>query len=408
MSLGITISNDCKRTVFFVVLVFLACVSTLSAQTLRERMELLNPASVQDTATRVPKQTGKRYAILCTQTHSLDYLTGLPKEDRLYPILYCSLKFMNDICRELGSFDGGFFVLGGINLTRENVFGVFKGLAEATKPDDEIFIYWQGHGGTGLPNTDGTEPDGYDEYLYLYETDNSSHEATRKTSITDDDFGHLIALLEGRRIMLVIEACHAGGMLESEKAGSANTMGMKTFQSEPFTSETWEELKRNPFPNSKTPDFRTLTGIRSDLKRQSETAQPATLRDALMGINAKSDAKGLRMTRFLTKSFDHAKDISRNQPKLAAIFTCKKDQVSTAVAYEDEEKGIILSPVALAFLLTVAKDPADMEKSVFFSEFCDFAKEVIKKLMERREDDVQTPVLVDTLGPAYLRLPQNP
>jgi len=115
------------------------------------------------------------------------------------------------------------------------------------------------------------------------------------------------------------------------------------------------------------------------------------------------------MTRFLTKSVERAKDISRTQPKLVAVFTCKEEESSYAGAYINKDKGIFLDSAAYAFALTVALGEEEFVKDknrVHFSEFGDCVKVVIKNLKEELEV-VQTPVFVDTLGPAYLRPPTS-
>lgn len=396
-----------SRLIYAGILFIVSFASTLDAQTFKDALE--RPASPErHDESSGPKNTGKRYAILCTQTHGFDYLTGLPKEDRLYRFSYCSLDWMNDMCREFGAFDGGVAVLAGINLTRENVLGVFDLLAKKTKPNDEIFIYWHGHGGTGLPNTDGTEADGYDEFLVLFETDFSSAQAARKTSITDDDFGKMIASLKDRRILLAVETCHAGGLLQGETSG--NSRGIKSFHTKPFTLEAWEELQRNPFANSRRHDYAAVTGLQNVPVRNPNESRPATLQGALTGNRSKTSDNAVLMTRFLTKSVERAKDISQTQPKLTAIFTCKEAESSYAGAFIKKDKGIFLDSVAYAFVLTVALGKEDFVKDkdrVFFTEFGECAKVVIKNLMEELEDAVQTPVFVDTLGPAYLRPPKN-
>lgn len=110
--------------------------------------------------------------------------------------------------------------------TLRNIEGVInRSLPAATNPGDTVFIYWSGHGGR-TSNLDGTEPDGYDEYLVPHDGRLEPADAIRKTMLMDKTFGRWVQNLDGRRLIVIIDACHGGG--QSQGAIKAITAGDKT------------------------------------------------------------------------------------------------------------------------------------------------------------------------------------
>ena len=102
--------------------------------------------------------------------------------------------------------------------TRESIErAICQTLAEKTRPGDEVFIYWSGHGGR-CGDTGGDEDDGYDEYLTPYGCNLDSLQAIQQSVITDDVLGHWIQNLDGRRVAIVLDTCYAGGFHEGEKS----------------------------------------------------------------------------------------------------------------------------------------------------------------------------------------------
>ena len=63
----------------------------------------------------------------------------------------------------------------------------------AIHPGDTVLIYWAGHGGR-CANTDGTQPDGYDEYLVPFDGSLESDAAIKslKSSMTSLGFCFLM------------------------------------------------------------------------------------------------------------------------------------------------------------------------------------------------------------------------
>jgi hypothetical protein len=146
-----------------------------------------------------------------------------------------------DAMKQFGQLDEA-VVLVNERATLGNIEGaISRSLPAATNPGDAVFIYWSGHGGR-TSNLDGTEPDGYDEYLVPYNGRLEPAEAIRTTMLLDKTFGRWVQNLDGRQLTIIIDACHSGG--QSQGAIKALTGGDST---QPFRkfffATTWKRTK---------------------------------------------------------------------------------------------------------------------------------------------------------------------
>ena len=82
-------------------------------------------------------------------------------------------------------------------------------LPRLTQPGDTVFLFWSGHGGR-------TE-DRQKEFLVPYDGSNRNIE---KTMLMDEAFGRWIQELDGRKVLVIIDACHSGGMAARAKSRS--------------------------------------------------------------------------------------------------------------------------------------------------------------------------------------------
>lgn len=93
--------------------------------------------------------------------------------------------------------------------TRSRILGeVQDWLVDGTKPGDEVFLYFSGHGSQQF-DSGGDEPDGRDETLVPAD---ASLDGRRRLAgmITDDEMAALLGRLAGRRVHVVLDAGHAG------------------------------------------------------------------------------------------------------------------------------------------------------------------------------------------------------
>lgn len=88
-----------------------------------------------------------------------------------------------------------------------------KKLPAATLPGDTVFLYWSGHGGRCAGDT----PTGHSEFLVPYDGSLASLEEARKTMLLDETFGRWLQQLDGRRVVLIFDACYSAGVARDPK-----------------------------------------------------------------------------------------------------------------------------------------------------------------------------------------------
>ncbi len=116
-----------------------------------------------------------------------------------------------EIMKKCGKLEGG-RLLTNKDATLANIRDAIKSLIESTKPGDEVFIYWSGHGAR-CADENGDEKDGYDEYLVPYDFRMNDP----NTRLVDDEFGRIIQDFDGRRVVVILDTCHSGGLSEATK-----------------------------------------------------------------------------------------------------------------------------------------------------------------------------------------------
>jgi hypothetical protein len=87
----------------------------------------------------------------------------------------------------------------------------------ATRPGDTVIIYWSGHGAR-CADDNGDEKDGFDEYLVPYDGRLDDLDTIRRTMVLDDAFGRWLQEWDGRRIVVVLDACHSAGLSDGGKS----------------------------------------------------------------------------------------------------------------------------------------------------------------------------------------------
>ena len=100
---------------------------------------------------------------------------------------------------------------------------ITRWLPSVTQPGDTVFIYFSGHAGTS-PNRDGTEADGQDELIGPYDTEAGTDGMSvdermarfRDSQIVDDVLARWIEELSGRHVVLILDTCHSGGVVEGK------------------------------------------------------------------------------------------------------------------------------------------------------------------------------------------------
>lgn len=91
--------------------------------------------------------------------------------------------------------------------TRAAVLGCLAELAASADTDDTICIFFSGHG--AVVGNPGAE----DSVLVTVDTDPADIEGT---SISSDDFARALSQIKAKRVLVFIDACHAGGAVISK------------------------------------------------------------------------------------------------------------------------------------------------------------------------------------------------
>ena len=93
--------------------------------------------------------------------------------------------------------------------TRAGILGTIESwLVEGTGAGDEVFLYFSGHG-YQREDQDGDETDGLDETLVPVDAYPDEGKVVRNM-IDDDEIAALLDRLTGRRVWVVVDACHSG------------------------------------------------------------------------------------------------------------------------------------------------------------------------------------------------------
>ncbi|MBD3180697.1 hypothetical protein GF312_00290, partial [Candidatus Poribacteria bacterium] len=121
--------------------------------------------------------------------------------------------FLKD--KEKGGFEGGNVItLTDEQATRRNILINFNDIKNKAAPEDMVIFYFSGHG-TRHPETEVT-------YLIPYDHDLRDIETT---CIDFDDLASKIRRMEAKKIVVILDACHSGG-IKQEGARAALDSGL--------------------------------------------------------------------------------------------------------------------------------------------------------------------------------------
>lgn len=146
------------------------------------------------------------------------------QDRRIHPLPACrkDVAAVAETMTTDGKLDGG-ILLADEDATLKHIEQALRELKDRTAPNDDVFIYWTGHGGR-CADDNGDEQDGdkLDEFLVPYDANLSSLEALRTSVLLDDTFGRWVQEFDGRKVAVIIDACHAGGQANYTKGLTDN------------------------------------------------------------------------------------------------------------------------------------------------------------------------------------------
>ena len=96
--------------------------------------------------------------------------------------------------------------------TRSALRHALAGLADRSNEDSTVFIYISSHGGRveSAPHTG--------EYLLPVDADYTSGESLSRTAISGDEFTEALLNIPARKVVVVFDCCHAGGIGQPKEA----------------------------------------------------------------------------------------------------------------------------------------------------------------------------------------------
>jgi hypothetical protein len=290
--------------------------------------------------------------------------------------------------------------------TRENIRKMItEWLPSVTKPGDTVFFFYSGHGGQ-IPDDDGDEKDKLDEVLSPYDTmspdvlmllaerdkagqlepglslrvrglfqlvvdtinrvlaqlggksvpgaeDKALQKGLvnllQKTQLTDDEMGHWVQQLDGRHVVVILDACRSGGMNKTDgppdKGLDGGARGRRGFD---FLSGEFSRLKDLDQPNltvlaaaSETQDSAEIRGERNGIFTTSilgllaRTNGPVDARLAIETATAEIDAS--------FKAYDKALDLEiLAHPEKREKLEKQKGGVFTPILFTTDPKPVYL------------------------------------------------------------------
>ena len=237
------------------------------------------------------------------------------------------------ITRHSGFKDDDIRMLRDSEATRKNILKAFdEWLIQETKAGDEVFVYFSGHG-FQQPDANGDEQDRLDETLVpvdAFVTDDGRVEGM----IADDEIRGMMDRLPGRRVQVVVDACHSGTSTRAALGDSWKYMKTprlpdgSRLRAQPRTRGVGRDARKESFLSSDDSGLLVWSAVRADqtalVDREAEGRRGSVFtRRLLWGVrDGKADADGdgivtvEELHRYVTKESDaycsrHADDCVR-------------------------------------------------------------------------------------------------
>jgi hypothetical protein len=105
--------------------------------------------------------------------------------------------------------------------TRNNIISAFGQLDNMEDEGTIVIFYYSGHGGQN-PDLDDDEGDDFDEFIAMYDTDVVDNQFIN--ILTDDDLNALLASLESQHILIILDSCYSGSMVDAAAMGRSGDL----------------------------------------------------------------------------------------------------------------------------------------------------------------------------------------
>ncbi len=252
--------------------------------------------------------------------------------------------------------------------SHDGIEAAFAKLVKMTNPGDEVFIYWVGHG-CAYDFADGR----HENLLCVYDSDVVADENDHPCPtnyVLETEFTKWVRNLEKRRIAIVVDSCHSGGLLDAE----------------PTDTVRWaESLERS--------GNESLTSVMSGVKVGDMTKTLTDLRDK---TQTPDDDGPL----FLIDALRRLKGIGEGDA--AVILSSAEDQASFGgLLFNGKEYGL----ASFCFAAAIIDAPllyAGTDRQLTFAEAWLFMKTHVTAISLELER-YQTPVYYNPIGEIIVR-----
>ena len=250
------------------------------------------------------------------------------------------IQMMTEFARLLGFKSPAIKVLEHEYASTANVYSAVENwLINGAGPEDRVLFYFSGHG-SQIPDENNDEKDQFDEVLLLYDValkEQSRHQ-TLTGVLVDDDFNTMLARMQSRNILVILDACHSGSATKSLRLNprsiSVNDAQVKFFSYSPYIGAAGGQGRFDvlePETSSEIGDrYVAITACRDDEKTIA-TAQGSiftlglrqVLRSAAMaGINITPEELKHQTTKFIREEIQS--NTIAFHPQLAGSKTLQK------------------------------------------------------------------------------------
>jgi len=215
-------------------------------------------------------------------------------------------------------------VLTGDQATVANIRTALTTLAESTNPESTVFVYFSGHGGRALENSV------WRAYLCPREADPDD---LAHTAIPGDEFSTLLAAIPARKLLVMLDACHAAGSAELKAADG--TVVWKAGLPDDYYEALTQGSGRVVIASSKEDQF-SYVHPQGDLSLFTH--------HLLQALSGKAAMRGDGLIRVLDVFHYVNEAVQTDEPKQTPILKVKDLDLNFPIALDRGAKGIRPTP----------------------------------------------------------------
>ena len=226
----------------------------------------------------------------------------------------------------------------GEEATAANIRAALMSLAESTNSQSTVFLYFSGHGGRALENGN------WRTYLCPRE---ANPDDLVQTAISGDEFSTLLAAIPARKLLVMLDACHAAGSADL-KATDGNIV-WKAGLSDDYFEALSQGSGRVVIASSKAEQ---VSYVRGELSLFTQ--------HLVQALNGKAAVRGDGLIHVLDVFHYVNEAVQTDEPKQVPILKVKDLDLNFAIALDRGGKGVGLAPAVpdiAAIREQIVRDP---------------------------------------------------